>query len=70
MTTPIPSPPGLPLLGNTFDIDPQNQSASLAHLADIYGMCPTIFGAAFQNRETDMVYTQARSMNYDCHPGI
>ncbi len=37
MTTPIPSPPGLPLLGNVFDLDPQNQSASLDHLADIYG---------------------------------
>ena len=38
MTTPIPSPPGLPLIGNAFDVDPQNQAASLAHLADIYGM--------------------------------
>ena len=37
MTTPIPSPPGLPLLGNVFDLDPQNQSTSLNHLADIYG---------------------------------
>lgn len=37
MTTPIPSPPGLPLLGNVFDIDPQNQHASLNHLAEIYG---------------------------------
>ena len=37
MTTPIPSPPGLPLLGNVFDIDPQNQLASLKHLAEVYG---------------------------------
>ena len=37
MTTPIPSPPGLPLLGNTFDVDPQDQKASLNRLADIYG---------------------------------
>lgn len=37
MTTPIPSPPGLPLLGNIFDVDPQNQNQSLSHLADIYG---------------------------------
>lgn len=37
MTTPIPSPPGLPLLGNIFDLDPQNRSASFNHLADIYG---------------------------------
>ena len=37
MTTPIPSPPGLPLLGNVFDIDPENQSKSLSHLAEVYG---------------------------------
>ena len=37
MTTPIPSPPGLPLLGNVFDIDPQNRSESLNHLAEVYG---------------------------------
>ena len=43
MTTPIPGPPGLPLIGNVFDVDPQNQSASLARLADIYGMQPSLF---------------------------
>ena len=37
MTTPVPSPPGLPLIGNTFDVDPQNQLRSINHLADIYG---------------------------------
>lgn len=37
MTTPIPSPPGLPLIGNVFDIDPGDQLNSLMHLADIYG---------------------------------
>ncbi|KAL9134513.1 MAG: hypothetical protein Q9175_004304 [Cornicularia normoerica] len=37
MTTSIPSPPGLPLLGNVFDVDPQNQAESLNRLADIYG---------------------------------
>ena len=51
MTTPIPSPPGLPLLGNTFDVDPQNQAASLAHLAEIYGMYPTSFWVASQSRD-------------------
>ena len=37
MTTTVPSPPGLPILGNISDIDPQNSIASLCHLADIYG---------------------------------
>lgn len=37
MTTPIPSPPGLPLVGNMFDIDPQDRMNSIMHLADIYG---------------------------------
>lgn len=50
MTTPIPSPPGLPLLGNIFDVDPQNQAASLNRLADIYGssqslLTPSWWGA-------------------------
>ena len=51
MTTPIPRPPGLPLLGNAFDVDPQNQAASFAHLAEIYGMYPTFFGVASQSRD-------------------
>ena len=38
MTTPIPSPPGLPLVGNVFELDPQNQKESLQRLANIYGM--------------------------------
>lgn len=46
MTTPIPSPPGLPLLGNVFDVDPQNQSESLSHLADIYGMPHSLLGVS------------------------
>ena len=37
MTEKIPSPPGLPLFGNVFDIDPVNQARSFVHLADIYG---------------------------------
>ena len=37
MTTPIPSPRGLPIIGNAFDIDGQNQLQSMKHLADIYG---------------------------------
>lgn len=37
MTTPIPSPPGLPLVGNVYDIDPRNQLKSMMHLIDIYG---------------------------------
>lgn len=37
MTTPIPSPSGLPFIGNAFDIDPREQVASMEHLADVYG---------------------------------
>ncbi|KAH8799804.1 cytochrome P450 [Xylogone sp. PMI_703] len=35
--TPIPSPPGLPLVGNVRDIDPSEPTASLMSLADLYG---------------------------------
>jgi hypothetical protein len=38
MGTPLPQPPGLPLLGNIRDIDPENPLISTLHLADIYGM--------------------------------
>jgi hypothetical protein len=38
MSTPIPSPPGIPLLGNVFDVDPNNANQSLTHLADKYGV--------------------------------
>ena len=48
MTTPIPSPPGLPLLGNVFDVDPQNQKESLNRLADIYGTSHSLL-RAFQS---------------------
>lgn len=37
MTTPIPRPPGVPLLGNIFDVDPKNTWVSLKKLADQYG---------------------------------
>ncbi|KAI9875940.1 MAG: hypothetical protein M1830_007702 [Pleopsidium flavum] len=37
MGTPIPAPPGLPLLGNINDVDPENSIASLMHLAELYG---------------------------------
>lgn len=46
MTTPIPGPPGLPLVGNSFDVDPQNLKASFDRLADIYGMCILLFEAS------------------------
>ena len=49
MTTAIPSPPGLPLLGNVFDVDPQNPRESLNRLADIYGTSHSLLGA-FQSR--------------------
>ncbi|RKU45132.1 hypothetical protein DL546_004304 [Coniochaeta pulveracea] len=37
MTTPIPRPKGVPILGNIFDINPSNTWASLAKLAETYG---------------------------------
>lgn len=39
MTTPIPQPPGVPLLGNIFDVDPNNTWWSLKALAEKYGEC-------------------------------
>ncbi|KIX94974.1 uncharacterized protein Z520_09284 [Fonsecaea multimorphosa CBS 102226] len=47
MSTPIPSPPGIPILGNVLDIDPNNANQSLRHLADKYGPIfkLSVFGA-------------------------
>ncbi|KAK3302850.1 cytochrome P450 [Chaetomium strumarium] len=36
-STPIPQPPGIPLLGNVFDVDPSNTWWSLKTLAEKYG---------------------------------
>jgi cytochrome P450 / NADPH-cytochrome P450 reductase len=38
MPTPVPGPPGLPLLGNLNDIDPADSISSLGRLADTYGI--------------------------------
>ncbi|QIX01142.1 hypothetical protein AMS68_006659 [Peltaster fructicola] len=37
MSLPIPQPPPLPLLGNAFDVDPENSAASFDNLAAKYG---------------------------------
>ncbi|OIW30157.1 cytochrome P450-like protein [Coniochaeta ligniaria NRRL 30616] len=37
MSTPIPQPNGIPLLGNIFDVNPNNTWASLKNLAETYG---------------------------------
>jgi hypothetical protein len=37
MPSPIPQPPGIPLLGNIFDVDPNNTWVSLKKLAEKYG---------------------------------
>ncbi|KAI0602822.1 cytochrome P450 [Biscogniauxia sp. FL1348] len=37
MAQPIPQPPGVPLLGNIFDVDPNNTWASLKKLSEKYG---------------------------------
>lgn len=36
-TIPIPSPPGLPIIGNVGDIDPSFPMGSLLNMADKYG---------------------------------
>jgi hypothetical protein len=43
MTTPIPQPRGVPLLGNIFDMDPNNTWVSLKKLTDKYGTPPLPF---------------------------
>lgn len=43
MTTEIPHPTGLPLLGNLRDVDSELPIVSLSQLADTYGiLCPSI----------------------------
>ena len=37
MSLPIPQPRGVPVLGNIFDINPNNTWASLKALAEKYG---------------------------------
>lgn len=37
MSTPIPGPPGIPLLGNLRDVDSELPIVSLGQLADTYG---------------------------------
>lgn len=39
MSAPIPQPPGVPLLGNIFDVDPNDTWSSLNKLAEKYGEC-------------------------------
>ena len=38
MGTQVPSPPGIPLLGNVNSLDPENLLESQLHLLDVYGM--------------------------------
>ena len=33
----IPGPPGLPILGNVADINPETPTVSMVNLTDIYG---------------------------------
>lgn len=55
-TTPIPTPPGLPILGNLRNIDTENPMASLISLADQYG---PIFRLVLGGRNIVTVSTQA-----------
>ncbi|KAK3938330.1 putative bifunctional P-450:NADPH-P450 reductase [Diplogelasinospora grovesii] len=56
MTTPIPSPPGLPILGNATDIDPNFPLGSMLDFANKYG---EIFQLNFAGRSVVFVTTQA-----------
>ena len=55
MGTPIPSPAGLPILGNVFDFDPENLLGSQLHLADIYGPA---YKLQILGRQSIMITTQ------------
>jgi hypothetical protein len=46
MSTLIPQPPTIPILGNVWDIDPKNSIQSLVHLGEKYGKddLPTVNG--------------------------
>lgn len=48
MTTPIPQPPGVPLLGNVFDVDPSNTWVSLQKLWEKYGQSKRTRGIHFK----------------------
>ena len=45
----IPSPPGVPILGNIFDVDPNETWNSLNKLAAQYGEWPKRKGASFDS---------------------
>lgn len=44
MPTEIPGPPGVPVLGNIFDVNPNETWNSLNSLASKYGMLGIILG--------------------------
>ena len=45
----IPSPPGVPILGNIFDVDPNETWNSLNKLAAQYGESPKRKAASFNS---------------------
>ena len=49
MATPIPQPPGIPLVGNIFDVDPSNTWVSLQKLWEKYGQLILTSSAMFLN---------------------
>lgn len=55
-TTPIPEPPGLPILGNIFSIDAEASYASWRHLAEKYG---EIYRVRFPGTSLVIVCTHA-----------
>ncbi|KAK7899657.1 hypothetical protein LTR67_003402 [Exophiala xenobiotica] len=56
MSTLIPQPPTIPILGNVWDIDPKNSIQSLVHLGEKYG---PIFKLSFIGRERYFVTSVA-----------
>ena len=42
MAEEVPTPPGLPFVGNSFDVDSVDQTASLMRLAELHGTYNTM----------------------------
>lgn len=59
---PIPQPPGLPIVGNINDIDPELPLLSVMNLADQYG---EIFKLSLMGKER-MIYTTVALLNEVC----
>ncbi|KAH7346150.1 P450 family fatty acid hydroxylase [Rhexocercosporidium sp. MPI-PUGE-AT-0058] len=86
MTEPIPGAPGLPILGNSNDIDPLDATASLCRLAETYGPifkatlggCEKVFISTHElldevcdeKRFTKMVFGSLEQIRNGIHDGL